>query len=86
MIIPPLTIQFLQVYPVSGFDYCLDFVFYSRKAAFSFSHREKAIKYSCKLLGRYIDTFPTLDELARFYEELRVLLGKLGHRGGFHQL
>ena len=36
VIIPPLTIQFLQVYPVSGFDYCLDFVFYSRKAAFYF--------------------------------------------------
>ena len=36
------------------------------------------IKYSCKLRGRYIDTFPTLDELA---QQLVV-----GDRGGFLRL
>ena len=36
------------------------------------------IKYSCKLRGRYIDTFPTLDELA---QQLVVR-----DRGGFLRL
>ena len=38
----------------------------------------RTIKYSCKLRGRYIDTFPTLDELAQ--------LLVVGDRGGFLRL
>ena len=44
----------------------------------SYTARTSAIKYSCKLRGRYIDTFPTLDELAQFLV--------VGDRRGFLRL